>query len=165
MLDFLGMNSSRGAALGKIHTVRASTEAGTQEIGAILSACPRIAAAWVFGSTARGEANRDSDLDVAVLLMGEATPEDRDALRTLAFELERFSPSGDVDIVVLGRQGPVFRHRVLREGKLVVDRSPELRHAFEARTIIEYLDWKPTHEIAMASTFQGLRSRFAKGNS
>ena len=86
-----------------------------------------------------------------------------EALRTLALDLESASPSGRVDIVVLGAQGPVFRHRVLSEGKLVLDRSPALRRAFETRAIIEYLDWKPTHDIAMASTLQGLRGRFARG--
>lgn len=76
--------------------------------------------------------------------------------------LEPFSPSGRVDIVVLGQQGPVFRHRVLREGVLVVDANPTARHAFEGRTIAESLDWKPTHEIAMASALQGLRRRFSR---
>ena len=132
-------------------------------IGAVLARCPPVSAAWVFGSVGRGDATATSDLDVAVLLSRAPTEEDQVALRMLSVELERFSPSGRVDIVVLGRQGPVFRHRVLREGKLVLDRDVAARHEFETRAIIDYLDWKPTHDIAMAATFAGLRDRFAKG--
>jgi uncharacterized protein len=132
-------------------------------IGALLAGCPRVLAAWVFGSVARGEATAASDLDIAVLLDRAACAEDDEALRALGVALERFSPSGRVDIVVLGRQGPVFRHRVLREGRLVLDRDPDARRAFETQAIIDYLDWKPTHDIAMASALEGLRDRFAKG--
>ncbi len=131
------------------------------DIGRTIATNPRVAAAWVFGSVARGDAGAESDLDVAVLLRGPEEPHDVRALYGLAAALERFSPSGLVDIVVLGRQGPVFRHRVLAEGALVYDGDPEARMDFEERTIREYLDWKPTHDIAMRSTFAGLRDRFA----
>ncbi|HEY8432016.1 MAG TPA: nucleotidyltransferase domain-containing protein [Sandaracinaceae bacterium] len=132
------------------------------EIGRTIRRHPRVAAAWVFGSVARGDARPDSDLDIAVLLSGGQGPGDARALYALAAELERFSPSGRVDLVVLGPQGPVFRHRVLAEGVLVHDGDPEERHEFEERTFREYLDWKPTHDIAMRSTFTGLRERFAR---
>ncbi len=131
------------------------------EIGAVLARSPRVAAAWVFGSVARGDARPDSDLDVADLLRGPEEPGDVDALYELAGELERFAPSGRVDIVVLGPPGPGFRHRVLSEGVLICDADREARFEHEERTIREYLDWKPTHDIAMRSTFAGLRDRFA----
>jgi len=134
-----------------------------ERIAEALAAHPRIAAAWIFGSVARDEADPYSDLDVAVLLKGPAGRDDAMSLYDLSAELERHSPNGRVDIVVLGPQGPVFRHRVLSEGVLVHDADPEARHDFEGRTIVEYLDWKPTHDIAMRSTFEGLRRRFAAG--
>jgi uncharacterized protein len=124
---------------------------------------PLIAAAWVFGSVARGEAHRDSDLDVALLPTRPPTPAEAVALYEIAAALERYSPSGRVDLLLLGDQGPVLRHRVLRDGVLVRDADPELRLQFEFRTIAEYLDWLPTHEIAMRSTMAGLESRFRRG--
>lgn len=132
-----------------------------KELDQAMSRHSRIAAAWVFGSVARGDAREDSDLDVAVLLAGAEQPGDVEDLYRLASALERFAPSRRVDVIVLGKQGPVFRHRVLREGVLVHDADPEARFAFEERTIREYLDWKPTHDIAMRSTLAGLRDRFA----
>ncbi len=129
------------------------------EIRAVLARFPRVSTAWLFGSVARGDARPDSDLDIAVLLAG---PEkDPSGLLALAAELERFSPSGLVDVLVLGPQGSVLRHKILSEGRLVKDADPNARMEFEETTIREYLDWKPTHDLAMRSTFAGLRDRFA----
>jgi hypothetical protein len=129
-------------------------------IRAVLARFPRVSAAWVFGSVARGTARPDSDLDLAVLLDRPQGPADPSFLFRLSAELERFSPSGRVDVLVLGRQGSVLRHRILSEGQLVKDADPDARMEFEESTIREYLDWKPTHDIAMRSTFAGLRDRF-----
>lgn len=126
----------------------------------MLARAPQFAAAWVFGSVARGDARAESDLDLAILLRGPESTDDARQLLALTPPLERHSPSGRVDVVVLGPQGAVFRHRVLREGILVYDADPEARFELEERTIRDYLDWKPTHDIAMRSTFAGLRDRF-----
>lgn len=139
------------------------TNVDFRAIGKIVAECPAVSCAWVFGSVARGDASCRSDLDVAVLLGQPPTREDVDALRAMAAALEPYAPSRRVDVVMLGPQGPIFRHRLLREGRLVLDRDPTRRIDFEARTISEYLDWKPTHDIAMASTLEGLRARFARG--
>lgn len=133
------------------------------DIGSAVARHDCVVAAWVFGSVARGDAGGSSDLDVAVLLRRPASATDEADLLMLSTELERFSPSGRVDIVMLGGQGAVFRQRVLRDGILVVDRDPAARQAYEALTITQYLDWKPTHDIAMTSTMAGLRQRLAAG--
>ena len=138
-----------------------SSPPALDDIRAVLAGAPRVVAAWVFGSVARGDARTDSDLDLSVLLDGAERPDDARALFTLSGQLERFSPSGRVDILVLGPQGSVLRHRVLSEGQLVKDADPHARMELEERTTREYLDWKPTHDIAMRSTFAGLRDRFA----
>lgn len=123
---------------------------------------PCVAAAWVFGSMARGDAGPRSDLDLAVLPRGELSRDEIEALREVASQLEAFSPSGRVDVLVLGAQGPVLRHRILREGRLVYDADREFRFQYEGRTIVEYLDWKPTHDIAMRSALMGVRDRLKR---
>lgn len=121
-----------------------------------------VAAAWIFGSVARGDSGDESDLDLAILPQSPLQPEHVDALRSLAVELGPWSPCGRVDVLVLGAQGPVLRHRVIRDGIRVYDGDPETRIAFEGRTIAEYLDWKPTHDIAMRSTLEGIRDRLER---
>jgi predicted nucleotidyltransferase len=135
-----------------------------REVAAEVARHPAIAAAWIFGSTARGDAGKDSDLDLAVLLRAGAAGGDTGFLHDLASALERFSATGVVDILVLGQQGPVLRHRVLAEGRLVHDADPDARVEFEGRTIAEYLDWKPTHDIAMRSALSGLRDRLRRAS-
>jgi predicted nucleotidyltransferase len=128
-----------------------------------LSRHPEICAAWVFGSVARGEARAESDLDLAVLLAsGVDVERARARLETLGLELEPCSPSGRVDVLILGTQGPVLVHRVLSEGVLVRDLDPERRIDFEGDATVAYLDWKPTHDIAMRTALAGLGDRFAR---
>jgi hypothetical protein len=128
-------------------------------IAGVLSRHPELQAAWVFGSVARGEARHDSDLDVAVLLEAGAGP---DVLGVVSVELERHSPSGRVDVIDFRAQGPVLRHRVLSEGVLVLDAAPRERIDAEGRAHVEYLDWKPTHDIAMRVGLEGLAARFRR---
>lgn len=128
-----------------------------------IAGCSVVDAAYLFGSVARGEATPSSDLDVAVLLHPGVGEGARAALADLSLRLEPFSPSGAVDLLILGAQGPILRHAILREGILVGDADPEARVDFEGRTIVEYLDWKPTHDLAMEGVFDGLKARFAKG--
>jgi predicted nucleotidyltransferase len=122
---------------------------------------PRVIAAWIFGSVARGEATEDSDIDVAVLLDGELASGD-ELLAEIGSELEPFGPSGRADVLDFRAQGPVLRHRILSEGVLILDARPAVRIDVEGQSHSEYLDWKPTHDIAMRVSLTGLADRFAR---
>jgi uncharacterized protein len=101
-----------------------------------------IAAVYLFGSMARGTAIASSDVDVGVLLATE--PGDDLAALLLGIEgdlettLER-----DVQVVVLNTAPCDLVHRVLRDGRLVFDRLPSVRVAFEVRTRNEFFDLEP----------------------
>ena len=71
-------------------------------IGALVAGCPRVCAAWVFGSVARGEATAASDLDLAVLLDGASTAGDDEALR-LRGQLVRVGNRVVLDLVTAKR--------------------------------------------------------------
>ena len=101
-----------------------------------------VVAVYLFGSTARGTARGGSDIDVAVLF--DAPP-----ARTLSGprfviegELER-ALGAPVDLVVLNDAPVDLRTRVLRDGRLLVDRDPSARIAFEVRTRNEAFDLEP----------------------
>lgn len=101
-----------------------------------------VAAVYLFGSVARGTATRASDLDVAVLF---ASPPPR-TLAGRHFDLEanlQETMGMPVQLVVLNDAPCDLVHRVLRDGRLLVDRDPSARIRFEVQARNEYFDLKP----------------------
>ena len=104
-----------------------------------------IVAAYVFGSIARGEEGPGSDLDIGVLL-AEAPPATLDGLRgDLAEALERLV-GRDVDLVILNAAPADLVHRVLRDGRLVLETDRAARVRFEVQRRREYFDLLPILE-------------------
>ena len=102
-----------------------------------------IAAAWLFGSVARGTSRPGSDLDVAVLL--DPAPE-RGTCASLRLDLRAALEARlgrEIDLVVLNHAPPDLVHRVLRDGKIVIEADPSTRVRFEVRSRNEYFDLKP----------------------
>lgn len=96
-----GMTPHRRAALERIKAL-------------ILDGLPdRDAAVILFGSCATGEADRASDIDVAVLPRQDL---DRRILGELKEKLEESTIPYHVDLVDLSRAAPEFRRRVEEEG-------------------------------------------------
>lgn len=104
-----------------------------------------VAAAWLFGSRARGTAGPSSDIDVAVLFSQDpprtlaAVPSD--LLAGVAHELGAGAPR--VDLVVVNHASCDLVHRVLRDGLLLVEHDRSARVRFETRKRAEYFDLKP----------------------
>lgn len=127
----------------------------------ILGRYPRIAAAWLFGSAARGELREGSDVDVGLLLVDpRSTAADEYAmLGDLAARLEAVTAPRPVDIVLLEHQGPVFAHQALIDGRRIVEHDRTRRIEFEAATVMRGIDFRPTWELARAGQLAGLRRR------
>jgi uncharacterized protein len=101
-----------------------------------------VVAAYLFGSRARGAARRGSDIDVATWLDPRLGPRERlDRQLALAADLE--GRAGDVDLVVLNDAPPLLRHRVLRDGIVILDREPVLHVRLRTDALIEFLDTEP----------------------
>ena len=101
-----------------------------------------VAAVYLFGSVARGDASDASDVDLAVLF-GKDPPRTLDGLGLdLADELQA-ELGAPVQVVVLNTAPCDLTHRVLRDGRLLVDRDPSSRIRFEIRARNEYFDLKP----------------------
>jgi predicted nucleotidyltransferase len=98
--------------------------------------------AYLFGSFARGTARPASDVDLAVLF--REPPESRLAAGPLDLEgdLER-ALGHRVQLVVLNRAPSDLVHRVLRDGRIVLDRDRAARIRFEIDKRNEYFDLEP----------------------
>jgi predicted nucleotidyltransferase len=101
-----------------------------------------VVAAYLFGSTARGESRADSDVDVAVLFEPPPVHTLNGLRLSLEGALER-ALGVPVDLVVLNDAPVDLRARILRDGRLLVDRDRAARIRFEVRTRNEAFDLQP----------------------
>jgi predicted nucleotidyltransferase len=121
---------------------------------------PDLAAAYLFGSHARGQPHRASDVDIAVVLRADLSASARwrkrlELIDSAASILSR----DDVDLVILEEVPSALGHRVLRDGRLVVDRDPHRRVQVVQNVLTRYLDEAPLRE----ALDEGLRSRLREG--
>jgi predicted nucleotidyltransferase len=113
----------------------------------VVTVSPRpIAAAWLFGSVARGEARPDSDVDVALLLAREPAGTLDEVPGELEAEIEK-RVGRRAQVVVLNRAPTELAMNALSDGRLLLERDAEKRVAFEVRTMKEYWDLVPLLEI------------------
>jgi hypothetical protein len=101
-----------------------------------------VLAAYLFGSRARGTAGDGSDVDVAVLVRGEPAATLDGLGMDILVNLER-DLDCRVDLVVLNRCPWDLVHRVLRDGRLVLERDRSARIQFEVRARNQYFDTQP----------------------
>ncbi|HWB68454.1 MAG TPA: nucleotidyltransferase domain-containing protein [Solirubrobacterales bacterium] len=111
-----------------------------------------VAAVFLSGSQARGSAGPLSDVDLAVLMEPGAPASLRLKLASLAGAA---LGTGEVDVIALNGASPLLRHRVARDGRLLLDRDPAARIAFKAEALRDYLDTAPLR----FALHRGLRRR------
>lgn len=108
---------------------------------------PRAASAvYLFGSVARGQARPDSDVDVGVLFAADPPATLSAPQFTIEAGLERLL-GRPVHVVALNRASADLVHRVLRDGRLVLDHDPAARIRFEVRSRNEYFDLAPIRRL------------------
>jgi predicted nucleotidyltransferase len=111
----------------------------TEELTSVDS---RLVAAYLVGSVARGTDSSDSDVDVGILLRIAPSGDLNDLRFELEGNLER-ALGQRTQVVVLNNAPPDLLHRVLRDGRLLVERDRAARIRFEVRARNEYFDLLP----------------------
>lgn len=95
-----------------------------------------VLALILFGSVARGQARRISDIDLCVITKkGIAESE---CMNLLSYGSKR------VDVSLFFALPLTIRFRVIKEGKIVFSKDPLALHRIKADTVREYLDRAPT---------------------
>ncbi|MBA3419383.1 MAG: nucleotidyltransferase domain-containing protein [Geodermatophilaceae bacterium] len=89
--------------------------------------------AYLFGSRAEGRARKDSDVDVAVLLLnGIAEPEAGRIASRCASALSAAAEMGGIQVTVLNHAPLRFVGRVLRQRIVIYSRDEPARVAYES---------------------------------
>jgi uncharacterized protein len=107
-----------------------------------LQAHPRVVFAYLFGGLAKGGSRRPmSDVDIAVYLsrVGSAAAAKLDIIGGLAAILG----TEEIDLVILNASPPTLTMNILRHKRLLADKDPSRRHAFESLAFRKYFDFQP----------------------
>lgn len=122
---------------------RRGMEVEVEAMAAWLARQPEVVVAYLFGSVARGQADRLSDVDIAVLFdAGLGAEESVERQVRLMIELEAYTDR-EVQVVALNRAPPLLAYQAVRYGKLLYERSRAERIDFEVRARKMYFDFKP----------------------
>jgi predicted nucleotidyltransferase len=101
---------------------------------ALLAAFPDAWAIYVYGSFARGDESRTSDIDLALLL----PPDDKiDDLLTVISEIAT-RVHREIDLIDLRKVSDVLRREVLAEGRILYSSDPDRVLEWEGIAISRY---------------------------
>ncbi len=103
-----------------------------------------IIAAILFGSEAAGNANQESDIDIALLYNRNNIPMPMDLLQ-YGQELSDLMQQ-DVDIVLLNDASPIISMQAIKNGIPLIIQNQKAYDAFEIKLITEYADLKRMRE-------------------
>lgn len=95
-----------------------------------------IAAVYLFGSRATGQANHSSDYDIAILFTETPAAGELLSLRTDLVDITE-----NLDLVILNQASPALRHQVFRYGKTLVLKNEQMDVQCRYRTFREYQDF------------------------
>jgi len=116
--------------------------------------------AVIFGSIAKGKANKLSDIDIAVMISPDFNkPFPYGYQAELITDLMQVLARNDVDVVILNKAPIALKYEVLRYGKFIYIRDKQARIKFQIDTINQYEDYKVlyrVHEEAMRKRWKKL---------
>lgn len=110
-----------------------------EDLTQIFEERPEVELAYLYGSVARGEANKLSDIDLAVYLneacnMGDVK---MDLVSEIALLID------DFDLVFLNEARPLMAYNIVKEGIILFEDSGTRKAEIESDIIRKYLDMKP----------------------
>jgi len=112
-----------------------------EKISEILNRERNILFAYIFGSYARKEARKGSDIDIAIFLRNPSVIEKDPKFEVrLALKIEKVLRK-PIDVRILNDKPLTFINQVLKHGKLLFSRNEKERINFEVKMFDLYLDF------------------------
>lgn len=96
---------------------------------------------YLFGSHARGEAGRSSDVDIAVYFNQKDPVKRHNLLFQIAGDVSQSLKTDNVDIVSLNDlESPLLKFRIIKEGNILFEKEP-FRVLVEPKILNDYFDF------------------------
>ena len=130
----------------KHFTTKQAKEEIVDAISTFLQQHGEIYAAYLFGSFITKKLFADIDLGVLLRREPEDILEYEIELESKLEKLERFR----LDVRVLNRAPISFAQNVIRYGRLIIDREPNIRSDFESYVLKKYFDFARFRRIYLA---------------
>ena len=104
--------------------------------------------AYIYGSVARNQDTKLSDIDIAIYIDEDKRPEAgpfgyRSELIT---ELQPLA-GNDIDLIILNEASNLLAYNVFKEGNLLFNKEPDLRTEVQAKIVDRYLDFLPMLKV------------------
>lgn len=118
----------------------------------VLMQDPIVVFAYLFGGLAAGRVNPLSDVDIAVYIN-----DNRDLANYKLALYDRITDAlgtGEVDLIILNTAPISIAGRVLQNKKLLIDKEPFRRHAYESLVLREFFDFRVMEEALLARRFE-----------
>jgi predicted nucleotidyltransferase len=125
---------------------------------------PKVGAAYLYGSVARGEDTNLSDVDLALVPTGELRQGERGSLlRRVLLKAGRLFPGRLLDVRFLDELPTAIRGRAIADGTLVFEGDPVARVRAEVAARLDYHDFLLFEREGAREGFKGLRRRLDVG--
>jgi len=105
---------------------------------------PEIKVGYIFGSRAKGEGGKLSDIDIGILIDEDKVPKDVPygyKAKVIA-ELMNILKTEKVDLVILNESPLFLCFRIIHDGVILYSKDEKKRVDFEVKIISRYLDRK-----------------------
>lgn len=112
---------------------------------------------YIFGSYAKGKNDKNSDLDIAILLNKGYNPMEK---LDLIGELTDIFKRNDIDLVILNDANEVLKHQIIKYGKIVYMENEDIKVNFEVRVLKEYMDMEPFRRTQMKYIKEWFKSNY-----
>lgn len=102
-----------------------------------------IIVVYLFGSQIKGKSSKYSDIDIAILFDDKVKKEEYTDKQIAIINNLSSILSKEIDVIVLNQTSLFLKYHILKEGIRIYEKPDRGQHDFEAKAIVEYLDFLP----------------------